>query len=746
MLSYLHSKRMYLVNRNFINQLKIRTTSIYLLAVGFFSILGQVVILRELNVAFYGIELIYILSFAFWLSGTAIGAALGFKSSIPLDKNIQGLFLISAILLIADMIFIRGIRNLFGGVQGGYLPFLKQIIGLIIALLPIGLLSGLLFQWSAKKIVSENGTLAKAYAIESAGGVLGGLCSTLFLNFGINNFSIALICSVCFAFIVNYYSFSAKNRLMKYISTIATLVFVILFGLSHQIDLMMTSWNHPSMIESVDTPYNRVTITSSENQICVFEDDALSYETQGIAAEEFVQLSTLQATEFNNILVLGGGFEGIISELLKLPIKIIDYVEVNKDMIELLQKYLPEELRNSLKNKNVNIIYSDPRKFLKREYSYDIILVGMPEPMSAQTNRFYTKEFFKQCSNSLKKMGILAFKIPSSENIWTQQLTERNAGIYNAVKSSFKNVLVLPGVTNIFVASKSKLTTDTKLLINRFIERNLETRLVNPQYINYIFTNDRFTEVQKLISSRINNINSDLQPVCYSYTISIWLSKFFPDFAYSKNLLTTISEMRNSMLLYIIVILIFGMIIIIRQFVGVRRFTLVFITGFIGMILEIILILLYQNKNGILFRDIGLLLMAFMAGLSLGSFFVDKLFMIMKNQIRSEVWLGRLLLTGFFFLVFIVYLSIKHDLMSNLSIISIALLVNGIFVSGIFAFASLYQITNQQIVVRKLYTADLIGGCLGSLLASLILIPIYGFFFSLILTTILSVYCLIFIF
>jgi spermidine synthase len=726
--------------------MKIRTTSIYLIAVGFFSILGQVVILRELNVAFYGIELIYILSFAFWLVGTAIGAAAGRRSYTPLDKSIHGLFLISAILLIVDTIFIRGIRNLFGGVQGGYLPFFKQIIGLIIALLPIGLLSGLLFQWSAKKFISENGTLAKAYAIESAGGVIGGLGSTLFLNFGINNFSVALICGVCFAFTVNYYSFSAKNRLMKYLSVIVSIGIIILFVFSDQINMLSTFWSYSNMIESVDTPYNRVTITSSEKQISIFEDGVLSYETQSTEAEELVQLSTLQTTEFNNILVLGGGFEGIISELLKLPVKKIDYVELNEDFIRILQKCLPAELRNSLNSKKVNIIYDDPRKFLKLQYSYDIILVGMPAPMSAQTNRFYTKEFFKQCANSLKEMGILAFKIQSSENIWTQQLTERNAGIYNAVKSSFGDVLVLPGVTTVFVASKSKLTTDTKLLIDRFNGRNLETRLVSPQYINYIFTNDRFSEVQKLISSRISNINSDLQPVCFSYTISIWLSKFFPDLAYSKNLLPTISKMRNSIPLYIIVILIFGMIIIIRRFVGVRRFTLVFIAGFIGMILEIILILLYQNKNGVLFRDIGLLLMVFMFGLFLGSLFVDRLFVIMKNRIRSEVWLGRLLFIGFSLLIFIVYLSVNYDLMSSLSIISLALFVNGTFVSGIFAFASLYQVTNQQVVVKRLYTADLIGGCLGSLLASLILIPIYGFFFSLILITILSVYCLIFVF
>ena len=335
--NYSHSKRMYLVNRNFINQIKIRNTIIYLIAVGFFSILGQVVILRELNVAFYGIELIYILSFAFWLIGTAIGAAVGRQSYIPEEIKIHKLFLVSAILLIVDIIFIRDIRNLFGGVQGGYLPFLIQVSALSIALLPVGFLAGLLFQWTAKRFVDENETLAKAYAIESAGGVLGGLSSTLFLNLGISNFSIALTCSLCFAFVVIYFSFNSKNSLMKYTSIAVSAGILILFVFSHQIDKLLTSWNHPQLIESIDTPYNRVTLTSHEKQLSVFEDDALSYETQSITAEEFVQLSTLQTTNLNNVLVLGGGFGGIIPELLKLPIKKIDYVEINRDLIEFLK-------------------------------------------------------------------------------------------------------------------------------------------------------------------------------------------------------------------------------------------------------------------------------------------------------------------------------------------------------------------------------------------------------------------------
>ena len=733
------------MNRNFINRIKLSNNSIYLIAVGYFSILGQVVILRELNVAFYGIELIYILSFAFWLIGTAIGATIGHRAYIPDEVTIHKVFLLSAFLLIVDIAFIRGIRHLFGGVQGGYLPFLIQIVGLIIALLPIGLIAGLLFQWTAKRFVGFNETLAKAYAIESAGGVLGGLSSTLFLNSALSNFSTAIICGLCFVIIVIYYSVKSVNRFMNYVAITMALGFLILVGLSHSIDLLMTSWNHPYLIESIDTPYNRVTVTSPENQICVFEDDALSYETQSIEAEEFIQLSSLQTTNLNNVLILGGGFTGIIPELLKLPIGMIDYVEVNKNLIEVLQKQLPFKLSKFLQAEKVNIIYNDPRKFLQQKHSYNFILIGMPEPMSAQTNRFYTQEFFKQCANSLTEKGIISFKIQSSENIWTKQLIERNAGIYNALKSVFSNVVVLPGATNIFIASKSELVTDVKFLIDRFNERKLETKLVSPRYINYIFTNDRFFEIKKLLNNSPQVINSDFRPVCYGYTISIWLSKFFPGLAYSEILSPDIIKLPNSLPIYMILISLSIMILLSRKFIGFRRFILVFLAGFIGMIIEIILILLYQSKNGDLFRDIGLLLMAFMAGLALGSYCVNKIFIILKNRIRYQFWVGFTLLIGFSLLNLIIYYFVKIELMYSLLIIFTAILIDGMFVAGIFAFTSLYKIANQQIVIKHLYTADLIGGSLGSFIASLLLIPVYGFFLTLILLSILSLYCIIFI-
>ena len=451
--------------------------------------------------------------------------------------------------------------------------------------------------------------------------------------------------------------------------------------------------------------------------------------------------------KISSVLILGGGYEGVIAELLKLPIDKIDYVEINESIIKTIINYLPKNLKSSLENKRLNIIYNDPRKFLQRELNlYDVILVGMPEPMSAQNNRFYTKEFFSQCSKFLRKNGIISFKINSSENLWTAQLTERNRGIYNALNSTFGNTIVLPGTINIFIASESKLVADTKVLVNRFKERRVETKLVSPRYIDYIFTNDRFEEIQKLLSNGKHIINSDFHPVCYGYTTSIWLSKFFPSLAYSENSFQHIFESPGSFHYIIISIFILLIIFASRKFNTLKRFILVFFSGFAGMILEIVLIILYQNKNGVLYRDIGFLLTVFMMGLTIGAFVVYKLFALSKSRQIHLKATGIIIFAGFFVLNVLVYFVMRYDLINGIILISAGLFFTGLFVAGIFSFVSLDKTPDQQKVISQLYAADLIGGSLGSLTAGLILIPFYGLPISVALTTILTALCLIIIY
>ena len=86
---------------------------LYLLVIGLVSILGQAALLRELTVAFYGIDLIYTLALGVWLVWTALGAMIGRRKLNPSLGVLRGLFFLFAFFLSTEVVFIRAIRTLF---------------------------------------------------------------------------------------------------------------------------------------------------------------------------------------------------------------------------------------------------------------------------------------------------------------------------------------------------------------------------------------------------------------------------------------------------------------------------------------------------------------------------------------------------------------------------------------------------------------------------------------------------------
>ena len=69
----------------------------------------------------------------------------------------------------------------------------------------------------------------------------------------------------------------------------------------------------------------------------MFVNDALAYENQGTAAEEFVHPAALQCALPRRILVLGGGLTGILAEVRQHRPDLIVYVEMNAAVLELLR-------------------------------------------------------------------------------------------------------------------------------------------------------------------------------------------------------------------------------------------------------------------------------------------------------------------------------------------------------------------------------------------------------------------------
>ena len=84
------------------------------------------------------------------------------------------------------------------------------------------------------------------------------------------------------------------------------------------------------------------------------------------------------------------------------------------------------------------------------------------------------------------------------------------------------------------------------------------------------------------------------------------------------------------------------------------------------------------------------------------------------------------MLSGFGLLSAIVGWEINSGRNTGLLETFVLLALAGFFVATVFAFAGLYAAGDQRDAIAPLYSADLIGGCLGSLLASLVLAPLAG--------------------
>jgi hypothetical protein len=173
-------------------------------------------------------------------------------------------------------------------------------------------------------------------------------------------------------------------------------------------------------------------------------------------------------------------------------------------------------------------------------------------------------------------------------------------------------------------------------------------------------------------------------------------------------------------------LILFAVFLIVRRREGAARRLFVGVAGFAGMVLETQLLLYYQVRRGILYQDLGILLMSFMAGLALGAVLIDRRERVLPRPVRAPAAAQILLIAAFALLSGFLAWLFSSDLDSGLTSTSLLLGISGILVAGVFANAGAGHGGDARLVIGPLYSADLIGGCAGSLAASLVLVPALG--------------------
>ncbi len=695
-----------------------------LFGIGSVSVLGQVVLFREWMVAGYGVELICVLALGVWMLLNAAGVLLAASRRGP---GLSVALFLAGFGVVADMIFIRSLRNLAGLPPGTYLPLPVFIPAVVASLLPLCLFLGAAFQRAADQGVRYGRTLARAYAVECSGSVFGGLLSALMLHWGVQNMAQALVCAaitmVAGALAVDRIQDRSRRpgkSALKWL--LSCLSLIVLMAGSGKLDQAMTRWNHPDLMESLDSEYCRLTVTRSGGQTVLYQNDVLIADSQSVSADELVHLVGLQHPNPRQVMILEGSAEGLAGEASRHRPDQIDQIEIDPAVIRLTRMYMTEDFLASGPQVSIHIHIQDPRQYLLRsDNAYDLIISGCAEPSNALANRFFTQTFFKWCQARLTPGGVLGFRLNSSENFWSPALAYRNASVVAALVSVFRYVLVLPGSVNVVLASQSDLITDPQILVARYRDRALKTRLVTPPYLEYVLSSDRLAEISRMLADQTAPPNTDDRPVCYALTTWIWLSRLMPALAHQN-----ISGWIQAVLRYGWIAVVF---IILACGIGMNRlaagggslaYAAAGFAGFGGMMLESAMMLHYQTQSGALYQNMGILFTAFMLGMAAGA--VTTLNLMKRLRGRS---VSRSVDAMLFFLPAAVCLGWAGMLhlsnVPNLILMAPLLAASGFGVSVIFT-----RYAHDPGRSRALYAADVAGGGIGALVCGVLLFPLLG--------------------
>ena len=140
-----------------------------------------------------------------------------------------------------------------------------------------------------------------------------------------------------------------------------------------------------------------------------------------------VQISRGDENRYNQYLV---------SEAIKFKsLKRILMVEIDKGVVDFCRKHYPE-IEKCLRDKRVEIIYQDARKWLEdNPDTFDVLIIDLTEP-HGPSKMLYTREFYKLCKKRLKAVGLIAIH---TDNYYL--FPESFATIYKTFHSVFPHIL-----------------------------------------------------------------------------------------------------------------------------------------------------------------------------------------------------------------------------------------------------------------------------------------------------------------
>jgi spermidine synthase len=366
---------------------------------------------------------------------------------------------------------------------------------------------------------------------------------------------------------------------------------------------------------------------------------------------------------------------------------------------------------------------------------YDVIIGSLPEPATVQLNRFYTLEFFRLARERLRPNGVLSFSLPSAENYISPDLQEFLRSIAGTLQAVFPEVRVVPGESAVFLASDGPLDIRPEYLERGILDLGLDNRFIRPGMLGARLNPLRTRLLEDITRRGPFRLNRDLVPSSYYFHSVVWAKQFG---GIEARALKALAGLPSFWALYL-PILAFAIILAAaaaRKKPSPARCLLpVSAMGFTTILVEMSVLIVFQSSHGSVYGEISLLLAAFMSGMCLGA--------LAARLIRKPGAGGLLMIQGGFVLLLVVMASVwpgkGQALWAVFFLFLTGALGGGLFVSASGAFVG------EKSRPGLAYGLDLLGSSAGVLLASTLVIPLWGIVSLTRALVVLNVLCFLFV-
>ena len=687
-------------------------------ALGVSCVMTQLALMRELLGAFSGNEMVLGVVLGLWLLLMGIGARLG-STAGKLRSPLAALAVIQVLVAVLpplQVFLLRVLRNVVF-IRGAAVGVTETVGASFVLLLPYCLVAGYALTLACSILVREGDPsgIGRAYVTDSIGSIIGGILFSFVLVQFLDHIAILLFPALLNLTLAALLGFRVQGSRFEVQGSKFSLLWFPALALALSLGLiavtlladpdgLSTRLQYPRqhIVARANSPYGKLIVTESDGQFDFIENGIPITSTRDDQhVEETVHYAMAQRPEARRVLLVSGGISGTAREILKYGVRQVDYVELDPLILEFGKRYLPENLADP----RIRVINTDGRLFVKQTSAqYDVVIIDILAPATAQLNRFYTTEFLAGVKRALVRDGVVCFALGQYENYVSPELARMLSSACLSVKQSFHNVLMIPGGRIFFLASDGPLSAD---VASRIEQRRIQTRLVNRHYLAAMLTPDRIADLANA-TAQPAAVNRDFSPVLYYYHLRHWMSQF--------NVRFGVMEIGLFLLLGFYLVRLRG-----------SAFVL-FASGFAASTLEVVLLLAFQVLCGSVYHQVGVIVTVFMGGLALGAWIANR---------PSDSRAGSLSLLAFLIAAYAMLLPLLLPLLNRMggsaaslalvkAIIALLTLALAVLVGMQFPLANRLEFDGTVAGAARLYTADFVGACLGALLACTLLIPLIG--------------------